>query len=464
MDDFDSLFDIPITFQGEKGDRGEKGERGERGPKGEPGKDGRDGIDGKDGKDGAPGVDGPRGEKGDAGLSAYELWKSQGNKGSINTFLESLKGKKGEDGSSIESAEINKDSHLVLKRDDGLEIDCGKLPVSKEEINRWASHGVGGGFDPQSAMEWITAVTIANISVNALTDVDYIDFDTTYSDGSSEGRLSWNTEDGTLQVGMPGGNVNLQIGQEQVLRVKNTTGSQVNNGQVVYTNGATGSRPTIALAQADTLATADQTIGVLTEDILNNQSGYITTFGLVRDINTTGISEGDALYLSADTAGAFTPTKPAPPNHAVRVGYCLREHANQGIILVEIEIGEQFSELHDTNFTSLTNNDVAVYSSSTTVWENKQISVLPKAYSIKSTSYTVVLADYYIEVDTAGVTITLGSTCEVTGKEIHIDNSSSGAITVDANGGKTINGLTSQIVNPNNNMKVVYNGTNWRIK
>ena len=44
----------------------------------------------------------------------------------------------------------------------------------------------------------------------------YIQFDTEYSDGTAEGKLQWNIDDGTLEFGLPGGQVNLQIGQEQV--------------------------------------------------------------------------------------------------------------------------------------------------------------------------------------------------------------------------------------------------------
>lgn len=53
--------------------------------------------------------------------------------------------------------------------------------------------------------------------------VDWIQFDTTYVDGFVEGRLQWNSDDGTLEVGMPGGNVNLQIGQETLVRVRNAS-------------------------------------------------------------------------------------------------------------------------------------------------------------------------------------------------------------------------------------------------
>jgi hypothetical protein len=60
-------------------------------------------------------------------------------------------------------------------------------------------------------------------SLPKITGTDYIQFDTTWADGTAEGRLQWNIDDGTLEVGMPGGNVNLQIGQELIYRARNTT-------------------------------------------------------------------------------------------------------------------------------------------------------------------------------------------------------------------------------------------------
>src|SRR5512136_146003 len=49
---------------------------------------------------------------------------------------------------------------------------------------------------------------------------------------AAEGKLVWNADDGTLNLGMPGGSVNLQIGQEMLVRVQNKTGTTIPNGKV----------------------------------------------------------------------------------------------------------------------------------------------------------------------------------------------------------------------------------------
>lgn len=165
---------------------------------------------------------------------------------------------------------------------------------------------------------------------------DYFQFDITYMDGQAEGRLQWNTEDGTLEVGMPGGNVNLQIGQEMLVRVRNISGVTIPNGSVVYASGASANRLTVALANADaSTPLLNRVAGIATEEILNNSNGFMTTQGLVRDVNTLGMAEGAPLWLSEITDGAFTTTRPAAPDASIVVGLVIRAHATEGIILAD---------------------------------------------------------------------------------------------------------------------------------
>lgn len=176
----------------------------------------------------------------------------------------------------------------------------------------------------------------ADVTFDSLT-IDKIVFSLIAGVNPSEGELSWNADDGTLDLGMPGGNVTLQIGQEMLTPRAKATGSDIDNGQLVYVSGATGAVPHMTLAKADAAATSTGTIAMATEDIIQNQSGYYTAFGLVRDIDTSAFSVGDVLYLSATTAGGFTNVKPAQPNYAVKIGVVIRDHATEGIVLVTIE-------------------------------------------------------------------------------------------------------------------------------
>lgn len=193
---------------------------------------------------------------------------------------------------------------------------------------------------------------------------------------SGIGELAWNTTDGTLEFGLTGGNVTLQVGQEEVLRVLNNTGSSIGNGSVVYITGASGQRPTIALAQGNSEATSSKTIGIATESIANNQQGFITLTGLVRDLDTSAFTEGVSLWLSPTVAGGITSTKPVAPNHSVLIGFCIRSHATQGIILAKVQNGNELDELHDVLIGTKANKDLLAYDSAAGVWKNQTFTTL----------------------------------------------------------------------------------------
>jgi hypothetical protein len=194
--------------------------------------------------------------------------------------------------------------------------------------------------------------------------------------------MRWNDQDGTADLGLKGGNVTLQIGQEQVTRVVNKTGSDLleANYQAVRISGAQGNRLKVDLAQANNDANSADTIGIVTETILNNQEGFVTTSGLVRNIDTTGTLQGETwldgnlLYLSGTIAGQITNVKPTAPIHTVIMGYVVRAHATQGQIYVKVDNGYELDELHNVAITSPANNDLLQYDSATSLWKNESLS------------------------------------------------------------------------------------------
>ena len=125
----------------------------------------------------------------------------------------------------------------------------------------------------------------------------------------------------------------LHIGQELQQQVRNSTGSTITKGSVVYISGSTGQIGNIILAQANAYSTS-QVIGVANQDIPNNTNGYVVTQGLVQNINTSTFTAGNPIYLSATTAGALTQTEPSTPNYSVHMGVCLYSNTNNGKIWI----------------------------------------------------------------------------------------------------------------------------------
>lgn len=220
--------------------------------------------------------------------------------------------------------------------------------------------------------------------------------------------MRWNDQDGTADLGLKGGNVTLQIGQEQVTRVVNKTGSDLleANYQAVRISGAQGNRLKVDLAQANNDANSADTLGIVTETILNNQEGFVTTSGLVRNINTTGAlqsetwADGDMLYLSGTIAGQITNVKPTAPIHTVIMGYVVRAHSTQGQIYVKVDNGYELDELHNVAITSPANNDLLQYDSATSLWKNESLSSAGVQPTITPGALT--------KVNDTNVTLTLG--------------------------------------------------------
>lgn len=195
--------------------------------------------------------------------------------------------------------------------------------------------------------------------------------DSTYSGGV--GTMRWNLTDGTLDLGLLGGNVTLQLGQESVQRVKHADNSGLTEGKVVYIVGSSGDNMTVRYARANAESTSANTFGVMTENATGGDKAFCTTFGLVRNINTSNLTEGGMVWLSKDTAGAMTAVRPTAPNHGVEIGFCVRKHATTGIVFVTIQNGYELRELHDVYAPSPTNNQGLLWKSANSRWEAAEV-------------------------------------------------------------------------------------------
>ena len=163
---------------------------------------------------------------------------------------------------------------------------------------------------------------------------DYIDLSESPAPTSKTRRLAWSTTDQTLNLGMAYG-VTQQIGQETYARVGNTTGSTIPNGTVVGFAGATSNALLVAPYLADGSQPTLYILGVMTHDLPDSgQKGYCTTWGFVRDLDTSAFSPGDLLYASPTVAGALTNIKPTAPDNVIPLAACITSSATTGVIFV----------------------------------------------------------------------------------------------------------------------------------
>jgi len=222
-----------------------------------------------------------------------------------------------------------------------------------------------------------------------------VEFDLTPTNAPTNvGSLVWNDIAGTLDLKLKGGAVTLQVGQETVARIVNKTATNITlleaNYQVVRVTGAQGERPKVDLAQANNDLNSTTTLGLVTETILNNQEGFITTSGQVQGINTTGSLQGetwldgDILYLSGTVAGRITNIKPIAPIHTVIIGFVEYAHAIHGKIFVKVDNGYELDELHNVSAIEPNNNEVLTYDSATLLWKPKTVATALGYTTIKS--------------------------------------------------------------------------------
>lgn len=179
--------------------------------------------------------------------------------------------------------------------------------------------------------------------------------------------------------------------------ITNAEATTITKGQAVYAFSGTGNRMSVKLARANTDATSAQTIGVVYSDsIAANQKGIIIIQGYLTGLSlfpTSTWTDGDPIYLSPTTAGAFTNTKPTAPNHLVYCGIlATASNGSSGRMYVRIQNGYEMDELHDVQSSGAVNNDVLYRDAATSLWKPAQLTTIlgytpvPNTRTISTTS------------------------------------------------------------------------------
>jgi hypothetical protein len=198
-------------------------------------------------------------------------------------------------------------------------------------------------------------------------------FDTVSPDGTpSVGQMVWNDDDGTVDMLLKGGNVNMRVGQSSIHRVYNNSGASIAKGKVVYIYGSQGQRTTVRLADNDTDTTSARTFGFTAEAIADGQSGFVISEGILNNVSTSGLADGTMLWLGDD--GNYVGTRPTQPEHGVFLGVVVKGNSvGAGSIFVKIQNGQELDELHDVLITSASAGQVLARNTGNTLWVNKTL-------------------------------------------------------------------------------------------
>jgi hypothetical protein len=231
----------------------------------------------------------------------------------------------------------------------------------------------------------------------------------------ANGTVYWDDADSikTLNIVMEdSGEVIQHVGEETYYRVK--ASSTITKGQVVMITGTVGASGGLRGAPATglTAVQGENVLGIATQDIANNAWGYVTWFGEVKKVNTTGGAEawidGQILYYNPAVAGGLTKNVPTAPNPKVIVAAVIHAATN-GILFVRPTFGSVLGAT-DSNveISGLANNDMLLYDGVQLRWENKAPADIRTALGLGTMALkNIGVSGTFITADTPAKTVTV---------------------------------------------------------
>lgn len=228
-------------------------------------------------------------------------------------------------------------------------------------------------YDTTSYVPYINATKNVNLGEWGLSS-GFIKYDTTPTGTpTTQGTTYWDVNEETVALIMNG--TTQRIGQDLFFPVKNQTGSTIPKGTGVRFAGTVGASGRLLIEPflANGTYPSKYFMGVTAEDILNGDNGQVLGFGKIRKINTSAYVNGDILYASTTSAGGFQTTAPVAPNNIVSIAVVVYADNTNGEILVRPQVGSKLSDDENVLFTSLANNNILAYDSTSTLWKNKSI-------------------------------------------------------------------------------------------
>lgn len=171
-------------------------------------------------------------------------------------------------------------------------------------------------------------------------NIDELHFDTTptSTDALLSGQVRWSADEGTLQLGMNGGEVVQSLGLELYYRVKNNSGVTISNGLLVMANGTDGNSGVINVKKWDTTSNQFYIMGLATEEIANGSLGFVTWFGKIMGVQSNGANygetwvDGELLYPSTTIQGGLTKVATAD----IPIAVVINSHSSNGQLFARI--------------------------------------------------------------------------------------------------------------------------------
>lgn len=245
---------------------------------------------------------------------------------------------------------------------------------------------IGPGSSTDNALARFDGVTGKYIQNGLITEDDTGNLNSIlseqFADGTAvtaaAGKQWYNGTTGSWNLGMGGGNITQQVGEEFFRYGKASSAISDTNLQLVYKTGVVGASGVITFAPTIAgITDPDQILGIATESIALNGFGRITTMGIVHGINTTGSVYGETWADNDDiwynpVTGGLTKTKPVAPNIKLQIGTVINAGSG-GSGSFNVKLGSS-SSLGNTDsnvqFTTLSGGQLLSYDQTAGYWKN----------------------------------------------------------------------------------------------
>jgi hypothetical protein len=206
-------------------------------------------------------------------------------------------------------------------------------------------------------------------SIATASYIDYIN--NTAVPSYLEGRTFYDSNTGALAYYTSATGVQVEIGQQMYVRVKNDEATEITKGTPVRFFSAQGEVPTVLRANA----TTDQTrsvyiVGLAAHNIAAGAVGFVISQGVLQGVDTSGFTTGQPLFVGS-SSGSLTTTRPAPPTSSILAGGAIKIDAVDGDIYVYPANPSFVSSLSNVSSSIIpSNNDILVYRTGSSTWIN----------------------------------------------------------------------------------------------
>lgn len=211
-----------------------------------------------------------------------------------------------------------------------------------------------------------------------LAAINSLAFDTTPTGAiATQGEVMWNADEETLDIQL--NSFAQHVGEHVLYHVKNSTGSTIAKGVPVMFAGTNGASGKLLVQPWNGTGPSTYFMGLLAEQLLDTEEGFVVAFGKLRGIQTNGgnygetWADGEIIYVGT-TTGSLTKTQPAAPNPHIQVCAVINAHASNGTLFIRPTLGSNIKDDEGVTITSLSSGQLLVANAAGTLFENKSVS------------------------------------------------------------------------------------------